>query len=114
MKKTIKLLAVVMVIAVLALTLVSCSKVIFGKYSNELTFTTYEFQFNKVLKTTEIAGFSKTAEDTYQIVDSEENDGELIIKFTFEDETETYPFAQGEENGVKYIKIGLFQYDEEK
>ena len=114
MKKTIKLLAVVMVIAMLALTLVSCSKVIFGKYSNELTFTTYEFQFNKVIKTTEIAGFSKTVEGTYQIVDSEENDGELIIKFTFGDETETYPFAQGEENGVKYIKIGLFQYDEVK
>ena len=114
MKKTVRILSAVMVIAMLALTLVSCSKVIFGKYSNELTFTTYEFQFNKVIKTTEIASFSKTVEGTYQIVDDEENEGELIIKFTFGDETEAYPFAQGEENGVKYIKIGLFQYDEIK
>ena len=114
MKKTIRILSAVMVIAMLALALVSCSKVICGKYSNELTFTTYEFQFNKVIKTTEIGGFTKTTEGTYKIVDSEENEGELIIKFTFGDETESHSFAQGEENGVKYIKIGLFQYNEVK
>ena len=114
MKKTIRILSAVMVIAMLALALVSCSKVIFGKYSNELTFTTYEFQFNKVIKTTEIAGFAKTVEGTYKISESSETEGDLVITFTFDDETETHSFSKGEENGVKYIKIGLFQYNEVK
>lgn len=114
MKKTIKLLAVVMIIATLALTLVACSKIIIGKYSNELTLTTYEFKLNKVIKTTEIGDFTKTTEGTYKIVESEKNEGELVIQFTFGDESESHPFAQGEENGVKYIKIGLFQYNEVK
>ncbi len=114
MKKTIKLLAMVMVILTLALSLVACSKMIIGKYANELTFTTYEFKGNKVIKTTEIGGYTKTIEGTYKIVDSEEEEGGLVIQLTFNDETESYPFAQGEENGVKYIKIGLFQYNEVK
>ena len=112
MKKTVRILSAVMVIAILALTLVSCSKVIFGKYSNDLT--TYEFKGTKVIKTTEIGGFSKTEEGTYEIVESTEKEGELIIKLTFGDNTDSYSFTQGEENGEKYIKIGLFEYKKVK
>ena len=112
MKKTLKIAAVVMVVAILTLTLVACSKMLSGKYEGDLT--TYEFKGNKVIRTMEIAGFAKTEEGTYKIVDSEENEGELVIKLTFGDETESYSFSKGEENGVKYIKIGLFQYNKVK
>ena len=49
MKKTIKLVAVVMVVAMLALSLVSCGKMLVGKYSATFDIgiyeatTTYEF-----------------------------------------------------------------------
>ena len=33
------------------------------------------------------------------------------ITLTFGDETNTHDFASGEENGQKYIRIGLFTYN---
>lgn len=115
MKKTIKLLAVVMVVAMLALALVSCAKTISGKYSAEVDWTifsgkvTYEFKGNDVTmtQTKGILGFEKedTKTGTYEIVESEENPDKLVIKFTFGDETATYSYSEGELDGEKIIII---------
>lgn len=115
MKKTIKLLAVVMVVAMLALALVSCAKTLNGKYTSEVDWgivkgkVTYEFKGNDVTMTTTtgIAGFEKseTETGTYEIVESEENADKLVIKFTFGDETATYSYSEGELDGEKIIII---------
>ena len=115
MKKTIKLLAVIMVVAMLALALVSCAKTISGKYSAEVDWTivsgkvTYEFKGNDVTMTTTsgIFGFEKseTETGTYEIVESEENPDKLVIKFTFGDQTATYSYSEGELDGEKIIII---------
>ena len=99
MKRTIKLVAVVMVVAMLALALVSCAKTLNGKYTSEVDWgwvkgkVTYEFKGNDVTMTTTtgIAGFEKseTETGTYEIVESEENADKLVIKFTFGDDTKT-------------------------
>ena len=115
MKKTIKLLAVVMVIAMLTLTLVACSKMLYGKYSSEVDWgivkgnVTYEFKGKNVTMTTVtgIAGFEKSdvQKGTYEIVDSTEEEGKLVIKFTFGDNTTTYSFSEGNVDGEKVIII---------
>ncbi|MBQ7873322.1 MAG: hypothetical protein IJ360_05060 [Clostridia bacterium] len=115
MKKTIKLVAVVMVIAMLALSLVACAKTLNGKYTSEVDWgivkgnVTYEFKGNDVTMTTTtgIAGFEKndTKTGTYEIVESEENADKLVIKFTFGDDTTTYSYSEGELDGEKVIII---------
>ena len=115
MKKTIKLVAVVMVIAMLALALVACAKTLNGKYTSEVDWgivkgeVTYEFKGNDVTMTTTtgIAGFEKndTKTGTYEIVESEENADKLVIKFTFGDDTTTYSYSEGELDGEKVIII---------
>ena len=115
MKKTIKLLAVVMVVAMLALALVSCAKTLNGKYTSEVDWgivkgkVTDEFKGNDVTMTTTtgIAGFEKseTETGTYEIVESEENADKLVIKFTFGDDTTTYSYSEGELDGEKIIII---------
>lgn len=115
MKKTIKLVAVVMVIAMLALSLVACAKTLNGKYTSEVDWVwvkgqvTYEFKGNDVTMTTTtgIAGFEKddTKTGTYEIVESEENADKLVIKFTFGDDTTTYSYSEGELDGAKIIII---------
>ena len=115
MKRTIKLVAVVMVVAMLALALVSCAKTLNGKYTSEVDWgwvkgkVTYEFKDNDVTmtSTTGIAGFEKseTKTGTYEIVESEENADKLVIKFTFGDDTTTYSYSEGELDGEKIIII---------
>lgn len=115
MKKTIKLVAVVMVVAMLALSLVACAKTLNGKYTSEVDWgivkgnVTYEFKGNDVTMTTTtgIAGFEKndTKTGTYEIVESEENADKLVIKFTFGDDTTTYSYSEGELDGEKVIII---------
>ena len=80
MKRTVKLVAVVMVVAMLALALVSCAKTLNGKYTSEVDWgwvkgkVTYEFKGNDVTMTTTtgIAGFEKndTKTGTYEIVET--------------------------------------------
>lgn len=115
MKNTIKILAVVIVIAMLAVSLVACSKILNGKYTSEVDWglvsgkVTYEFSGKNVTMTTVtgIAGFEKSdvKEGTYEIVDSTEEEGKLVIKFTFGDNTTTYSFSEGTVDGEKVIII---------
>ena len=115
MKRTIKLVAVVMVVAMLALALVSCAKTLNGKYTAEVNWVvmsgkvTYEFKGNDVTMTTTsgILGFEKndTKTGTYEIVESEENPDKLVIKFTFGEDTDTYSYSEGVLDGEKIIII---------
>lgn len=127
MKKTIRLLAVFMIIAMLSVSLVSC-KVLTGKYSAKLDLgflgnssVTYEFGIlGSVTRTTSSESIvsdekSEVVKGKYEIVEDPENPDKLIIAFEFEgEERTTASFVQGEENGVKYIKIGGVQYNEVK
>lgn len=122
MKKTVKLMAAIMIVAMLAISLSSCSTVITGKYSATADLaiyektTTYEFGLFGSLKRTVVeesfGSDPKTVvtEGKYEIAEDPENAEELVITLTFGDESTTYSFVQGEENGVKYIKIGGIQY----
>ena len=115
MKKTIRILSAVMVIAMLALTLVACGKTLNGKYSSEVDWgivkgeVTYEFKGKNVTMTTVtgIVGFEKTdvQEGTYEITKSAEDSSKLVIKFTFGDNTTTYSFSEGTVDGEKVIII---------
>ena len=115
MKKTIRIFAVVMILATLALTLVSCVKLLNGKYSSQVDWgfvkgeVTYEFKGKNVTMTTvtDIVGFEKSdvKEGTYEIAKSTEEEGKLVIKFTFGDDTTTYSFSEGTVDGEKVIII---------
>ena len=116
MKKTVKILAVVMVIVMLSLTVVGCSKMIHGKYVANIggLVTSYEFSgLNKVTRVVGIGDLSSTDEGTYEIVKSTEDEDKLVIKFTFGDDTETYSYSEGKEDGTKYIKIDGWKFEKE-
>ena len=120
MKKIISTILVCVLILGCVMTLTSCGKMLSGKYECVLTEsnrTTYEFSFNKVTRTVTAGalGFTKdtVTEGKYEI--NEVEDGKFEITFTWDvdgsEDIETVPFSQGEEDGVKYIKIGLLTYN---
>lgn len=115
MKKIVSAILVCVLLVGTLFTLVSCGTMLSGKYEYSLSDenkTTYEFSFNKVTKTTTTGAFgyskTETIEGTYKI--SETDDGKFSITFTWdvdgEEDIETIAFAQGEENGAEYIKLG--------
>ncbi len=118
MKKIVSLTLVCVLLVCTMLTLASCSMVI-GKYKAEVDLligkssVTYEFSpFGTVTVTTNTLGKETVEEGKYEL-----NDAGDKITFTFENEdgvaeSDTYDFAQGEENGVKYVKIGLIKYEQ--
>ncbi len=115
MKKTIKIAALMLVVVMAVFAFASCAKRLSGTYKAEsfIGSTTYTFNGKNVEVTYEIGGFEKTSEGTYEI--GENDEGDSIITFTFEDDdAESYEgefsFAEGEEDGVKYIKIGGVKY----
>lgn len=120
MKRTARILVVVMMIAVLASSLVSCSKILSGSWNNDtLGSTTYTFEGKNYTKTYKVsilgADVTKTEEGTYEIKEDSENSDQLVIAFTTtgDDGTTTtvsYSFVEGEENDVKYIKIDGVKY----
>ena len=128
MKKTIKLLAVVMVVAMLALALVSCAKTLNGKYTSESGLgdlagsrTVYEFTGNKVTMTvttsTILTGESTTIKTgTYEIMEDNDDPSKLVIAFEFEGEDRyTRSFSEGENvDGEKIITIGGIDYKQTK
>ena len=93
-----------------------------GKYETEVDAVVaggkvvYEFTPFGYTKTTttEVLGFAKDSveEGKYKITENE--DGDLTITFTYEvdgkEEAESFSFSQGEEDGVKYVKLGLIKY----
>ena len=118
MKKTVSMILVCALLVCTMLTLASCSMVT-GKYKAEVDLligkssVTYEFSpFGTVTVTTNTLGKETVEEGKYEL-----NDAGDKITFTFENEegvaeSDTYDFAQGEENGVKYVKIGLVKYEQ--
>jgi hypothetical protein len=124
MKKTTRLLSALLIVCMLAFSLSSCGKILMGKYFADVDLivlsgkVTYEFGiFGTVTRTTvseAILGDPEivVTEGKYEISENPEKPEQLIIVFEFEgEERQTSSFAQGEENGVKYIKIDGIQYN---
>ena len=121
MKKSIRIMAVVMALLMVTLVFASCGKTIKGTYSAEvdvvaLKYTaTYEFSGKNVTVTkvvNPLIGDAKTytIEGTYEII--ENDDDTMDIKFEFKTEDDhiksgTFDFEQGED----YIKIGIVKYN---
>lgn len=117
MKKTVSMVLVCVLLVCTLLTLASCGKSLSGAYTAEVDLligkssVTYEFDlFGKVTCTTNTLGKESVEEGKYEL-----NDAGDKITLTFEnedgvEESESYDFVQGEENGVKYVKIGLVKY----
>ena len=124
MKKVISTALVCALLVCTLFTLVSCGKTVSGTYKCTLTESNYEVlefgMFGKVTKSTTTGAFgytnTKTVEGKYEINETAEN--EYSITFTWETEEgekiETLDFSSGEENGVKYIKLGMVKYNEVK
>jgi len=120
MKKTVRILSVVLALLMVTLVFASCGKTLKGKYSAEvnviaLKYTaTYEFSGKNVTVTkvvNPLVGDTKTytIEGTYEII--ENADETMDIKFEFKTEDDdiksgTFDFEQGED----YIKIGIVTY----
>lgn len=116
MKRIVSAILVCVLLVSSMFMLTSCGKSLSGEYKDDLTNNvTYKFgAFGKVtLSIDSIIGEDKVYEGKYEI---EGEDDDLEITFTFEDEDAnkvyggTSDFAQGEENGKKYIKIGFLTY----
>ena len=120
MKKSIRILAVVMALLMVTVVFASCAKTIKGTYSAEvdvvvLKYTaTYEFSGKKVeiTKTATLLGQSKTTtlEGTYEIAEKDDGTMEITISLETSDDdikSGTFTFEEGED----YIKIGLVKYD---
>ena len=114
MKKTTKLLALLLVAVLLTMTLASCGG-ISGKYSAELLGTGVELEFkgSKVNARFKVLGsYGDPIEGKYKI---KKADDKMEITFTFEDENDdtkayggTQSFSIDKENDT--IKIGLVTY----
>lgn len=116
MKKTARILVVIMMIAILTMSLASCAKTLRGSYANTVeafgtkTTTTYTFDGDKFTKTTVVGlgTLSNTTETsgTYEITEEED---QLYITFTVTNDgnstSNKVTLSEGEEDGVKYIKI---------
>jgi len=117
MKKTVRILAVVMAVLMVTLILASCGTKLSGKYSAEAfgTGKTFEFDGNKVAVTYKVIGFSgDPIEGTYKI-----EDDKITFDFIDEEGVENEDLksflsglttAQSFEKGDDYIKIGGFEY----
>ena len=119
MKKIISTVLVCVLLLGCVMSLASCGKMLSGKYECKITESnviTYEFSLNKVTKTVTAGAFGYTkdtvTEGTYKI--AETGNSEYSITFTWNvdgaEEIETLDFAQGEEDGVKYIKLDGLKY----
>ena len=124
MKKTIRIIAVLVVAVMVCAMLASCSKMLFGTYSGEANLliagakASYKFAGSSVtltITTSSIIGSSSTSEykGTYTIDKTE--DGAEQITFTFEGDGSSYSgtssFSEGKNaNGKSYIKIGGIEF----
>ena len=128
MKKTIRLVAVLMIVAMLAVSLTSCSKMLSGKSVAEIEIpflgestVVYEFSGNKVTYTATSKGTfgsekTETKTGTYEIMEDNDDPSKLVIAFEFEGEDRyTRSFSEGENvDGEKIITIGGVDYKKSK
>jgi hypothetical protein len=116
MKKTVSLLLAVVLIVGSMLALTSCGKSLSGTYELDVVGgVTFEFSGkNVVLTVNNLFGDDVVVEGKYSIEENE--DGKLEITFDFDENKDaskyegTVSFAEGEENGKEYIKIGGIKY----
>lgn len=128
MKKTIKILAVVMIIAMLSVVIVGCSKKLSGKWVSDpsglgevaSSKTVYEFSGKKVTMTVTSTFMGKdsteTLEGTYEIMEDNDNPDKLVIAFEFEGKDRyTVSFSEGKNaDGDKIITIGGVDFKQSK
>jgi len=121
MKKSIKILAIVMTVVMVCLTLASCGKKLSGAYKGELNVllasyeVVYDFSGSNVTVTRQIESFLGDTEPveikgTYEI--TKDDDGELKITFEYETKDDvinggTFDFEEGDD----YIKIAGIKYN---
>ena len=119
MKRIVSLLLACVLLVGSVLTLASCATFVMGTYTNDTLNTTYEFSFGKVTRTTEIFGLTVSKEGTYKIEKNPEDPEKYTITFTWgeaseddgeDDDGVAFAFAQGTENGVKYVLISGLKY----
>ena len=119
MKKSIRIMAVVMALLMVTFVFASCGKTLKGTYEAEIDLAllkytaTYEFSGSKVeiSKKTTVLGSVNTVtfEGTYEIIENDDGSMEITISLESEDDqikSGTYTFEEGED----YIKIGGIQY----
>ena len=129
MKRSVRILAVALALLMVTFVFASCGKTIKGTYEAEIDggllgkyTATYEFSGNKVTVTRKTTNLlqqveTKTYNGTYEITEDEAGNKDITITFTDESSEEakeyggTFDFSEGEENGKKYIKIGLIKYE---
>ena len=120
MKKIISMTLVYVLLLGCIFALASCGKTLSGTYELKISDdnkTTYDFSMSKVTKTTTtgLLGYSKTVtvEGKYKINEVEDNKFEITFTWNVDGEEtiETISFAEGEENGVKYIKLGALTFN---
>ncbi len=124
MKKIVSSVLVCVLLACTLLTLVSCGKTVSGTYKLSITESNYEVlefgMFGKVTKSTTTGAFgytnTQTVEGKYEITETGENEYSITFTWDAEDgeEINTVSFSSGEEDGVKYIKLGGAKYNEVK
>ena len=121
MKKSIRILAVVMALLMVTLVFASCGKTLKGAYKAEIGLgglagytAVYEFSGKKVkiTKTATLLGQSNTTtlEGTYEITEKDDGTMEITISLETSDDdikSGTFTFEEGE----NYIKIGLVKYE---
>ena len=117
MKKLVSLVLVCLLLVSCVAGLSSCGKMLVGEYKNALTGISYAFSVNKVTVTVDNLMFDDSVyEGTYELKQNDEGVYD-IITFTFENENAQklyggdHSFAEGTENGVSYIRIGLVTFD---
>ena len=107
MKKTTKILALVLVVAMLGCMLVACGKTLKGTYSMEAfgTGAAMTFSGSKVTISVKLLGTELSAVDgTYKI-----EDNKITLSFdSEEDDVKKYNGTFDFEEGEDYIKIGAF------
>ena len=118
MKKSVKVLALVMTVVMLCITLASCGKKLSGTYENDATVlssgvvTTYEFSGSKVTLTVETKLAGTTVGDPVVIEGKYSIDDDKIT-FEFEgddEEADKYSTTSDFEEGEDYIKIGILEF----
>lgn len=120
MKRTLSFVLACALLLGAVLLLASCGKTLSGEYTLDgyVGSKTYAFDGKSVAITYEISGFEKTIEGTYEITENEEGEKRITITLDKEDEEDAsakvyageFSFSEGEEDGVKYIKIGGAKY----
>ncbi len=115
MKKIVSALLVCVLLVGCVFALASCGKTLSGEYKEVVTGNiVYKFSGSKYTMTVDnIIGDDTVVEGTYEI---NEDDGKITFTTEVDGEKKstTENFSSGEEDGVKYIKIGIAKYNKVK